>query len=197
MLDPPKNLRPETLPLRETQATQVSNAAPAAKPTECSQSSKAAPAAEPDEAACAASSLPGGHNTPKRFGVSASLVQSLQQQIYNSKVKQEMLEDALRAGKARLAEGEIVAIKLREAAEWLKLADMLDPRKNLCLETLPLSETQATQVSNAAPAPDERWKRRADQGGQCCRCERCGIMITIADVSLSGNCFYETDESFR
>ena len=45
--------------------------------------------------------------------------------------------------------------------------------------------------------PDERWKSNADKQVQCGRCDRCGIMIATADVSLCGNCFYETDASFK
>ena len=103
------------------------DAADQAERNQATQPSKAAPAAEPDEAACAASSLPGNYSTPKGAGVSASL----EWRIYNSKVKEERLEDALTAAKARLAELEIGAAKLREAAEWSKLADNLDSPKNL------------------------------------------------------------------
>ena len=48
-----------------------------------------------------------------------------------------------------------------------------------------------------AEQPDERWKNRAHKQVQCGRCDRCGIMIAIDDVSLCGNCFYETDASFK
>ena len=133
--------------------------------------------------------------------------------VYNSKVKEERLEDALTAAKARLAELEIGAAKLREAAEWSKLADMLDPPKNIRPETLPLCETQATQVSNAAPAAKLTERSQSSKAAPAAepdeaacaassvpdseRCDRCGMMNAIADVSLSGNCFYETDESFK
>ena len=48
-----------------------------------------------------------------------------------------------------------------------------------------------------AEQPDERWKSRADKQVQCGRCDRCRVMIAIAGVSLCGNCFYETDASFK
>ena len=52
-------------------------------------------------------------------------------------------------------------------------------------------------VDVLAEQPDERWKSRADKQVQCGRCDRCGIMIAIADVGLCSNCFYETDASFK
>ena len=81
------------------------DAADQAERSQATQSSKAASAARPDEAARAASSLRGGDSTAEGAGVSGSL----EEEIYNSKVKEERLEIALTAAKARLAELEIVA----------------------------------------------------------------------------------------
>ena len=63
-----------------------------------------------------------------------------------------------------------------------------------------IAEVRVAQLGVAAvlvEQPDERWKSRADKQVQCGRCDRCRIMIAIADVSLCGNCFYETDASFK
>ena len=77
-------------------------------------------------------------STAEGAGVSGSL----EENIYNSKVKEEKLEAALTAAKARMAELEIMAAKLRDAGECLNLADMLDPPENLRPESLPPCETQ-------------------------------------------------------
>ena len=116
------------------------DAADQAERSQATQSSKAASAARPDEAARAASSLRGGDSTAEGAGVSGSF----EEEIYNSKVKEERLEAALTAAKARLAELEIEAAELREAGECSKLADMLDPPENLRPETLPPLVLQST-----------------------------------------------------
>jgi hypothetical protein len=92
----------------------------------------------PLDSAGGASSLRGGDSTAEGAGVSGSL----EEKIYNSKVKEETLEAALTAAKARMAELEIMAARLRDAGECLNLADMLDPPENLRPESLPPCETQ-------------------------------------------------------
>ena len=92
------------------------DAADQAERSQATQSSKAASAARPDEAARAASSLRGGDSTAEGAGISGSL----EEEIYNSKVKEERLEAALTAAKARLAELEIEASSGRQgsARNW-------------------------------------------------------------------------------
>ena len=79
------------------------DAADQAERSQTTQSSKAASTARPDEAARAASSLRECDSTAEGAWVSGSL----EEEIYNSKVKEERLEAALTAAKARVAELEI------------------------------------------------------------------------------------------
>ena len=130
------------------------DAADQAERSQATQSSKAASAARPDEAARAASSLRGGDSTAEGAGVSGSL----EEKIYNSKVKEEKLEAALTAAKARMAELEIMAAKLRDAGECLNLADMLDPPENLRPESLPPCETQVPwHTTSGSHLPTLAW----------------------------------------
>jgi hypothetical protein len=103
------------------------------------------PTVEPTVARVA-SSLRGGDSTAEGAGVSGSL----EEKIYNSKVKEETLEAALTAAKARLAE--------LEARECSKLADMLDPPENLRPETLPPCETQVPcYTTSGSHLPTLAW----------------------------------------
>ena len=137
------------------------DAADQAERNQATQSSKASPAAVPDEASCAASSLPGGHNTPERPAVSASL----EWRIYHSMLEVERCEAAFTVAEANLAKLKIGTVHkdvrscaVAEAVQPMQ-EELLLPGTKRCVRCdMMIAITDGSLCTNCFYATNESFK---------------------------------------
>ena len=113
--------------------------------------------AAPLDSASAASSLRGGVSAQEGAWVSGSL----EEQIHQSKIREERLEAALKDAKERLLAQEAIGENLKEIGDWLEFVRMNDPPEDLWPEIpLPVETQVPFYTSSGSLLPTPAWVER-------------------------------------